>query len=94
MLEYRNPRYLLAAENMIINAFSNIQEKEPDWDDNKLEEIYNKFISIVIDKNTELEANMEKNDFFFDFDSVMIKRLLNPLQKANNLLHSLNEILN
>jgi ATP-dependent DNA helicase RecQ len=94
MLEYKNPRYLLEAENMIINAFSNIQEKEPDWDDNKLEEIYNKFVSIVIDKNTELEANMEKNDFSFDFDSVMIKRLLNPLQKANNLLQSLNEILN
>jgi ATP-dependent DNA helicase RecQ len=94
MLEYKNPRYLLEAENMIINAFSNIQEKEPDWDDNKLEEIYNKFVSIVIDKNTELEANMEKNDFSFDFDSVMIKRLLNPLQKANSLLQSLNEILN
>ena len=79
---------------MIINAFSNIQEKEPDWDDNKLEEIYNKFVSIVIDKNTELEANMVKNNFSFDFDSVMIKRLLNPLQKANSLLQSLNEILN
>jgi ATP-dependent DNA helicase RecQ len=94
MLEYKNPRYLLEAENMIINAFSNIQEKEPDWDDNKLEEIYNKFVSIVIDKNTELEANMVKNNFSFDFDSVMIKRLLNPLQKANSLLQSLNEILN
>jgi hypothetical protein len=85
---------LTEAENLIINAFSNIQEKEPDWDDNKLEEIYNKFVSIVLDKNTELEANMKKNDFSFDFDSVMIKRLLNPLQKANNLLQSLNEILN
>jgi ATP-dependent DNA helicase RecQ len=94
MLEYKNPRYLLEAENMIINAFSNIQEKEPDWDDNKLEEIYNKFVSIVIDKNTELEANMVKYNFSFDFDSVMIKRLLNPLQKANSLLQTLNEILN
>lgn len=94
MLEYKNPRYLLEAENMIINAFSNIQEKEPDWDDIKLEEIYNKFVSIVVDKNIKLEANMEKNDFSFDFDSVMIKRLLNPLQKANSLLQSLNEILN
>lgn len=94
MLEFKNPRYLTEAENLIINAFSNIQEKEPDWDDNKLEEIYNKFVSIVIDKNTELEANMEKNNFSFDFDSVMIKRLLNPLQKANSLLQSLNEILN
>jgi ATP-dependent DNA helicase RecQ len=94
MLEFKNPRYLIEAENLIINGFSKIQEKEPDWDDNKLEEIYNKFVSIVIDKNTELEANMEKNDFSFDFDSVMIKRLLNPLQKANSLLQSLNEILN
>ncbi len=94
MLEYKNPRYLLEAENMIINAFTNIQEKEPSWDDNKLEEIYNKFISIILDKNTELKAYMEKNNFLFDFDSVMITRLLYPLKKANNLLHSLNEILN
>jgi ATP-dependent DNA helicase RecQ len=94
MLEYKNPRYLIEAENMIINAFSNIQEEEPDWDDHKLEDIYNKFVSILIDKNTELEANMEKNNISFDFDSVMIKRLLNPLEKANSLLQSLNEILN
>ncbi len=94
MLEFKNPRYLLEAENLIINAFSNIQEKEPNWDDNQLEEIFNKFISIVINKNIELESYMEKNEFSFDFDSIMIKRLLTPLKKANKLLQSLNEILN
>lgn len=94
MLEYKNPRYLLEAENLIINAFSSIQEKEPEWDDNQMEEIFSKFIAIVIDKNTELEVYMEKNEFSFDFDSIMIKRLLIPLHNANTLLQSLNEILN
>ncbi|QXP63244.1 DEAD/DEAH box helicase [Polaribacter sp. HaHaR_3_91] len=94
MLEYKNPRYLKEAEGLILNAFSNIQEKEPNWSDKKLEVIFNKFTSIILDKNTELKRYMVQNNLSFNFNSIMIKRLLKPLQKANSTLHSLNKILN
>lgn len=93
MLEYKNPRYLQEAENLLLNAFSSIQEKEVNWSDKKLEEVYNKFTFKLIDKNGDLESFMELHGFSFDFDSIMIKRLLNPLQKANSTLRNLNNIL-
>lgn len=94
MLEYKNPRYLQEAENLLLNAFSSMQEKESNWSDIKLESVYNEFTEKLIDKNGELEHFMELNGFSFDFDSIMIKRLLNPLQKANTTLRNLNKILN
>ncbi|MBK6701475.1 MAG: hypothetical protein IPG55_16640 [Saprospiraceae bacterium] len=94
MLEYKNPRHLQEAENYLISAFSSIHEKESNWNDKKLEEVYNEVIEKLIDKNGELESSMKLNGFNFDFDSIMIKRLLNPLQKANNTLKNLNKILN
>lgn len=94
MLEYKNPRYLQEAENNLFSAFSGIQEKESDWSDEKIEGAYNKFTDKLIDKNGELEGFMELHGFSFDFEAVMIKRLLEPLKNANNLLRSLNKILN
>jgi len=94
MLEYKNPRYLQEAQNLLLNAFSSIQEKESNWSDKKLEELYTEFTEKLIDKNGELIGFMELNGFNFDFDSIMIKRLLNPLQKANTTLRNLNKILN
>ena len=94
MLEFKNPRYLAEAETLIFSAFSSIQEKETDWNEKKLEKVFNEFTSKLIDKNTELESYMEKYGFSFEFDSIMITRLLKPLQQANTTLHTLNEILN
>lgn len=94
MLEYKNPRYLQEAENLLLNAFSSIQEKESNWSDKKLEGIYHEFTEKLIDKNGELERFMELHGFNFDFDSIMIKRLIHPLQKANSTLKNLNKILN
>lgn len=94
MLEYKNQRYLAEAEALLIQAFSNMQEKEPDWSDQKLEQIFNKFIALLMDKNNELEAYMNKYGFSFDFDSVMISRFLKIVQKTNYTLKSLNNILN
>jgi ATP-dependent DNA helicase RecQ len=94
MLDYKNPRYLQEGENRILSAFSSMQEKEANWSDKKLEEVYNEFTAKLIDKNENLESFMQMHGFSFDFDSIMIKRLLAPLQKANITLRNLNKILN
>ncbi len=94
MLEYKNPRHLQEAENHLLSAFSSIQEKEMNWSDKKLEEVYKEFTDKVMDKNGDLEGIMKKHGFSFDFESIMIKRLLEPLQKANSTLRNLNKILN
>ncbi len=94
MIEYKNPRYLQEAEDLLMNAFTSIQEKESKWTDKKLEEIFNAFTEKIIDKNSEVLSFMEMHGFQFDFDSIMIKRLLYPLQRANSTLHEINKILN
>lgn len=94
MLEFKNPRYLQEAESLLLNAFSQIEEKESNLSDKKLEEIYNQFKDMMLDKNLELESQMKKHGFEFDFDSIMIKRYLQPLNNAKNTLIKLNEILN
>lgn len=94
MLEYKNPRYLQEAENILSAAFSSIQEKESDWSEEEVEDIYYTFIEKVLDKNGELEKYMDIHNFSFDFDSIMISRLLAPLQKATNTLKTLNRVLN
>ena len=48
----------------------------------------------MLDKNLELEIQMKNYGFEFDFDSIMIKRYLQPLKNAKNTLVKLNEILN
>lgn len=94
MLEFKNPRYLQEAESLLLHAFSQIEEKESNLSDKKLEEIYNQFTELMLDKNPELETQMKKHGFEFDFDSIMIKRYLQPLKNAKNTLIKLNEILN
>ena len=63
------------------------------WSDKKLESVYEEFTEKLIDKNGELNYFMELYGFSFDFDSIMIKRLLDPLKKANSTLRNLNKIL-
>lgn len=94
MLEFKNPRYLQEAEILLLHAFSQIEEKESKLSDKKREEIYDQFTDLMLDKNPELETQMKKHGFEFDFDSIMIKRYLQPLKNAKNTLVKLNEILN
>lgn len=93
MLEYKNPRYLQEAENLLINAFTSMEEKEINWSDKKLESVHKEFTEKLIDKNGELDRFMGLHGFSFDFDSIMIKSLLNPLQKVTRTLKNLNKIL-
>lgn len=94
MLEFKNPRYLQEAEGLLLHAFSQIEEKESNLTDKKVEEIYNQFIELMLEKNLDLATQMKKHGFEFDFDSIMIKRYLQPLKNGKNTLVKLNEILN
>jgi ATP-dependent DNA helicase RecQ len=94
MLEFKNPRYLQEAEGLLLHAFSQIEDKESNLTDSKLEEIYDQFTELMLEKNPELATQMKKHGFEFDFDSIMIKRYLQPLKNAKNTLVKLNEILN
>ena len=94
MLEYKNSRYLQEAEMLLIKAFSCIQEKETHWSDEEIEDEFNNFTFRLMDKNTELKMFMANFGYVFDFDSIMIKRMLKPLQNAHSTLQLLNKILN
>ena len=94
MLEFKNPRYLQEAESLLLHAFSQIEEKETNLTDKILEEIYKQFTELMLDKNPELDMQLKKYGFEFDFEYIMIKRFLQPLKNAKNTLVKLNEILN
>lgn len=93
MLEFKNSRFLLEAEGLLQEAFSNISDKEPGMNDKKLEKIFDDFVAKLKEKNLELDHYMEKHGFVFDFSSIMIKRLLKPIKLATSTLRSLNQIL-
>lgn len=94
MLEFNRLRYLIEAEELLTDGFSILQEKYPYLNEHEIENIYERFISEVKERNPLLKEAMKNNKMEFDFDSIMIKRLLNPLQKANNTLRNLNKKLN
>ena len=94
ILEFKRKRFLIEAEDLLIDGFSILQEKFPNLSEREVEKTYNKFIEEVTERNPLLLKSMKDNDMQFDFDSIMIKRLLKPLQNANNTLRSLNKILN
>jgi ATP-dependent DNA helicase RecQ len=94
MLEYTKKRYLQEAENLVIEAFSIFQMKYPNIQDDEIEKIYNRFVNEVSERNSLLLQAMKENEMEFDFDSIMIKRYLQPLKNAKNTLVKLNEILN
>lgn len=93
MLEYKNPKFLLEAEGLMQDAFSNISDKELGISDKKLEKIFDDFVAKLKEKNLELDHYLQKYDFVFDFSSIMIKRLLKPIKLASSTLRSLNQIL-
>lgn len=94
MLEFKNPRFLLEAESLLQAAFSSISEKEPHMNDENLEKIFIRFTQRILSENKELAKYMAQQGFSFDFDHIMIKRLVNPLRKISTQLHHLNQILN
>jgi ATP-dependent DNA helicase RecQ len=95
MLEFKRKKFLIEAEDLLIEAFSILQEKHPELSDNELERTFDRFVKEVTERNPLLIQSMKDNDDMkFDFDSIVIKRLLKPLQNANSTLQSLNKILN
>lgn len=94
MLEYRNKRYLQEAEDLLIKAFEQIQDKEPKWKDKELESIFEKFTKRVLNENEELYQYMKDNELFFDFDTVLLSRTTKRIQEIHTQLHLLNEKLN
>lgn len=94
MLEYNNLRYLKEAENIILHAFTQIIEKENKWNENKIEEIYNQFTEIILNKNPQLKVELEKYNLMFDLNNIMLKNYLQPILNAKATLIKLNEILN
>ncbi len=91
MLEYRNKRYLEEAENLLINAFFSMQDKEPNWDEDNLREIYNKYTDTIKSKNEELIVFMDKYGFEFNFDNVLIKKILEQIKYTNASMDAINE---
>lgn len=94
MLEYKNERYLREAEELLLHAFSSIEEKETHWGEKQIENAFNTFVVKLKDKNSELEVYMDKFGYAFDFESIMVSRLLIPLRKSTKTLKAINEILN
>jgi ATP-dependent DNA helicase RecQ len=94
MLEYNNLRYLKEAENIILHAFTQIIEKEIKWNENKIEEIYNQFTEIILNKNPQLKVELVKHNLMFDLNNIMLKNYLQPILNAKATLIKLNEILN
>jgi ATP-dependent DNA helicase RecQ len=94
MLEYTKKRYLQEAENLLIEAFSILQIKFSNIKDDEIEKLYNRFVYEVSERNPLLIKVMRANEIEFDFDSIMIKRYLQPLKNAKDTIIKLNEILN
>ncbi len=94
MLEFRSKRYLEEAEMHLFEAFSILQEKEKHLKEKVLKDIFDQFVRELHERNTLLRSFMKQYKMTFDFDSIMIQRYLEPLQKATHTLRNLNEILN
>lgn len=90
MLEYRSPRFLSEAESLLQDAFTSMTEKEPGWDDEKLKQIFTQFTNRLLE-NEKLKEHMLKHGFSFDFDAIMIRRYILPLQNVSQKLHMINQ---
>ena len=94
MLESNRLRYLTEAEELLFDAFSILQEKKKKISEKDLEYIYNQFVYNVTENNPQLLKSMKEFDLEFDFESIMIGRMLNPLRTINQNLSLLNDKLN
>ena len=94
MLEFRNSKYLAEAEELIMEAFNQLEIQEPGIDEKRQEQNYNKFTKKILEKNQELEEQMNKYGFYFDFDLINLKKFIEPLERAGGTLKILNNKLN
>jgi hypothetical protein len=78
MLEYKNLRYLQEAEELLNDAFINMQKFEENWTEKQLEDIFDVFVKRIMDKNEEIEKYMTNSGFKFDFENIIISRYLKP----------------
>jgi ATP-dependent DNA helicase RecQ len=91
-ISFSSEKFLLEAEDLLQKGFYQISEKE-DWSEDKLNKLYQEFITTICEKNPDLLSWMEKFGLVFDFDQVLVSRLLTPLSETNLLLSTLNSIL-
>jgi ATP-dependent DNA helicase RecQ len=94
MLEFRNSKYLAEAEELIMEAFNQLEIQEPGIDEKRQEQYFNKFIKKILEKNQELDEQMTKHGFYFDFDLINLKKFIEPLERASQTLKTLNLKLN
>jgi ATP-dependent DNA helicase RecQ len=89
---FKHERFLLDAEKLVFDGFFQILEKT-DLSEAELEAIFNQFVKIIIEKNPKLPQWMKKYNLVFDFDQILLSRLIKPLQQASGLLKNLNTLL-
>jgi len=94
MLEFRNSKYLAEAEELVMEAFNQLEIQEPGIDEKRQEQYYNKFTKKILEKNQELDEQMTKHGFYFDFDLINLKKFIEPLERASQTLKTLNLKLN
>jgi ATP-dependent DNA helicase RecQ len=94
MLDSQNPDNLREAENLLIHAFTSLQDNEPELSLEQLDVIYKRFIEVLKNNNDQLEKNMKQLGFSFDSTNVMLTKYIRTLQKANSFLKSINKVLN
>lgn len=94
MLEYTSKKHLEECERIVFDAFQLLMEKEPNLDDDELEQLYVKFVKECLSHNIELKRNMKANGLSFSFESIMLSKWLQPIKAANLILDEINEKLN
>lgn len=94
MLEYTSKKHLEECERIVFDAFQLLMEKEPNLDEEELEEMYEQFAEECMEHNIKLEEYMEKYDVDFSFENIMLSKWLQPIKAANSILDEINEKLN
>lgn len=94
MLEYTSKKHLEECERIVFDAFQLLMEKEPNLDDDELEQLYVKFVKECLSHNIELKRNMKAYGLSFSFDNIMLSKWLQPIKAANIILDEINEKLN
>lgn len=94
MLEYTSKKHLEECERIVFDAFQLLMDKEPNLDDDELEQLYVKFVKECLSHNIELKRNMKANGLSFSFENIMLSKWLQPIKAANLILDEINEKLN
>lgn len=87
-LEYNNQRLLESSENDLSLALDYLEEKAG-WSEHELESMFNKLVSILLEKRPQLADH-----YTFEFENFRYQAYKNVLSKANELLDQLHFKLN